>query len=142
MPGPLSQRLSHSRPWAFAFIAWLAVLCWASSRPPRDYEFPDLPHLDKVTHFLYFAVGAAFLGLALLHARTTPLRPRLYFTLVGLARSLNGIFDEWHQTYTPGRRGGDPFDWTADTLGALLGAFVACRISPRLPRPSPNQLSP
>ena len=40
-------------------MAWFAVLSWASSRPPDDLSLPDLPHVDKLTHLLYFAAGAA-----------------------------------------------------------------------------------
>lgn len=33
--------------------------------------------------------------------------------------------DELLQTFTPGRSGGDIFDWTADLLGAVTGALVS-----------------
>jgi VanZ family protein len=37
--------------------------------------------------------------------------------------SLFGASDEWHQLFTP-LRDSDIRDWLADTLGAVIGAFV------------------
>jgi VanZ family protein len=36
-----------------------------------------------------------------------------------------GGLDEWHQTFTPGRSGGDVWDWLADMTGGFIGAFIA-----------------
>lgn len=38
--------------------------------------------------------------------------------------ALIGALDEYHQSFTPGRSGNDPFDWLADLLGAIAGAFT------------------
>ncbi|MEY3896711.1 MAG: hypothetical protein RLZZ214_2231 [Verrucomicrobiota bacterium] len=42
--------------------------------------------------------------------------------------ALIGALDEYHQSFTPGRSGNDPFDWLADLLGATAGAFAFKRI--------------
>ena len=49
-----------------------------------------------------------------------------------LAMALVGAVDEWHQCYTPGRSGGDPWDWTADVLGGAAGAWILRAIHRRI----------
>jgi VanZ family protein len=49
-----------------------------------------------------------------------------------LAIALIGGLDEYHQTFTPGRSGNDPYDWLADVLGAAAGAFAFKRFHHRL----------
>jgi VanZ family protein len=41
--------------------------------------------------------------------------------------SAYGITDELHQLFVPGRVS-DPVDWLVDTLGAIVGVYVATRI--------------
>jgi VanZ family protein len=45
-----------------------------------------------------------------------------------------GVIDETWQTSTPGRMGGDPYDWIADFLGAIAGALLTLRTHARLER--------
>jgi VanZ family protein len=77
---------------------------------------------DKAEHFTAFALGAMNLALAL---RWTTLWPPARVALVAIATiSTFGAIDETHQLFTPGRSGGDVFDWTADTLGAAAGTWA------------------
>jgi VanZ family protein len=81
-------------------------------------------HIDKLEHTLYFTAGGLcfLLGLRLAgFARKT----RNAIVVTALFCSLVGGLDEWHQTYTPGRSGGDVWDWVADTLGGFIGAYAA-----------------
>ncbi|MGV3659044.1 MAG: VanZ family protein [Prosthecobacter sp.] len=109
--------------WRALVIAWAAVLYWLSEQSslPQPAKFDGV---DKLEHALYFAAGGACFLLSL--------------RLAGLARStlvavilavlfcaLVGGLDEWHQTHTPGRSGGDVWDWLADTVGGFIGAYVA-----------------
>jgi VanZ family protein len=45
-----------------------------------------------------------------------------------------GAFDETWQTFTPGRTGGDLYDWIADFLGAIAGALLTLSTHARLER--------
>ena len=45
-----------------------------------------------------------------------------------------GAFDEAFQTFTPGRTGGDLYDWIADFLGAIAGALLTLVTHARLER--------
>jgi VanZ family protein len=52
-----------------------------------------------------------------------------------IAFALGGWFiDETWQTSTPGRMGGDLYDWIADFLGAIAGALFTLRTHARLER--------
>ena len=54
------------------------------------------------------------------------------FILPILVFAILGALDEYHQTFTPGRSGNDPFDWLADVLGASTGIFLANQLHPFL----------
>lgn len=80
--------------------------------------------MDKFEHTTYFTIGGLCFLLSLRlagFARTT--RAAFLFTVLFCA--IIGLVDEVHQMYTPGRSGGDVWDWSADTLGGFLGAVLA-----------------
>ncbi len=80
---------------------------------------PKIDHYDKVIHLLVFGL----LATAIYRAFPThyPVRVRLYWA-VGIT-VLFGLSDELHQGFTPGRTM-DPWDWVADTMGALLATTL------------------
>lgn len=93
---------------------------------------PEIPHMDKVLHFGYFMGGAFILAtwILLRKDRAACLCLRILLPLILFA--VIGALDEWHQTFTPGRSGNDPFDWLADLLGALTGILIASVAHPLL----------
>ncbi len=114
------------RPAAYLclFIAWGITLWFLSAGHPVPKDTPDIPHLDKLAHFSYFFGGglllATFSGL-----RFSDWSHRRIFLSVLLLGCLIGRLDEYHQTFTPGRSGNDPWDWLADTIGIAAGAWVS-----------------
>ncbi len=115
----------------FGLVTLWAVVLWclsAQSHLPSPVEFEGI---DKLEHAAYFAIGGACFLLALRCAGWGR-RPSVVIVMTVLFCSMIGALDEWHQTFTPGRSGGDVWDWTADTLGALLGAFCAQAVYRRL----------
>lgn len=125
----LRRALVSPRLWLLSVILWAITLFLLSSLPATPHvDGPEIPHMDKVMHFVYF-MGGAFLfathqllkyGRAA-HAMILVATPILLFALIG-------ALDEYHQTFTPGRSGNDPFDWLADLLGAAAGTFLANRL--------------
>ena len=104
--------------------AWAITLWFLSAGNPAPKNTPDIPHLDKVAHFLYFLAGGIMLatcGLVIWPAFKR--RKWIFFIGVTLMSSVIGRLDEYHQTFTPGRSGNDYGDWLADTLGGAAGAF-------------------
>lgn len=98
----------------------MAAIFFASSQQ----DVPDLPGgLSGYTgHFLGYGLlgilairgvaGAAWAGVTLRAAVWTVLFCAAY-----------AVTDEWHQSLVP-NRSVDPLDWTADVLGAIVGAGV------------------
>ena len=112
-----------------AIAAWGAFACWAgllwylSSQPPHNLVNLSFPHIDKVAHFVYFAAGAFALAIALKSGFGWG--EGATFAAGVFVMAMIGIFDEWRQTMTPGRTGGDCMDFTADVAGAMAGLAVA-----------------
>ncbi len=122
----------NPRFWLGAFLCWFAVLWTLSSFSLPGKYVPPLYHFDKVEHFGYFYGGSGLLCAYLFRRNPGQVRwGRLIATAI-LVIALVGWLDEYHQTFTPGRSGNDPFDWLADVLGATAGAFTFKKIHPRL----------
>jgi VanZ family protein len=126
-------------PWLRA-LAWFGVLAWAgsitllSSMPPDQLaNLSSVKLWDKAAHYLAFAVGAANLALVLRWSWTWS-AARIALVAI-LIIAFFAATDEIHQLFTPGRSGGDVFDWLADMLGAATGAGIILLLYARSPRP-------
>ena len=114
--------------WLGAFLIWFGVL-WVLSSLSFGSDFtPPVDHFDKVEHFGYFFGGSGLLCAYLF--RRNPEHPNWRAIIGGaiLVIALVGCIDEFHQSFTPGRSGNDPYDWLADVLGATAGAFTFQKI--------------
>jgi VanZ family protein len=114
-------------------LAWFLVGCWAvgiyivSGMSGKEVqEVMPLELWDKGMHFIAFFIGAFLLAAAL--RLVTTWRWATIVPITALAISIFGGTDEWHQTYTKGRNGGDPADWAADTLGGIVGAATCASV--------------
>jgi VanZ family protein len=122
----LRSSLASPRLWLFSVILWGGALFLLSSLPTVPHvDGPEIPHLDKVMHFGYFMGGAFLFTNYLLLRHGVKTRPLVRVFAPILLFSVIGALDEYHQTFTPGRSGNDPFDWLADLLGAVSGTFLA-----------------
>lgn len=88
---------------------------------------------DKTNHFLAYALGGWLVASAFRVSRPEA-RIVTGIVVAVVAIAAFGALDEAVQTLTPGRSGGDVFDWTADALGALAGALVSLVTHRRLER--------
>jgi VanZ family protein len=134
----LGSRLARkSLLWWFALIVWATVL-WSLSANPSLPSGPSFPLKDKLLHCTYFCGGAACLLLALF-GKTTPAPGWRTLALRSLPfTAIIGALDEFHQTFTPGRSGNDPWDWLADVAGGGLAAWVVMKILLRLRQTDPT----
>jgi VanZ family protein len=128
----LPRFISSPTLWRFLVVLWFGVLFWLSSQShlPSPASFEGV---DKLEHAIFFSAGGMcfLLGLRLAGfakaTRTAILASVLFCGAVG-------GFDEWHQTFTPERSGGDVWDWTADLCGGFLGALLAMGLQKWLKR--------
>ncbi|MGC6460080.1 MAG: VanZ family protein [Akkermansiaceae bacterium] len=134
---------TNPRFWGVGFLVWFIVLCLLSHgdrfHPPLPIGFFDFANSDKVMHFGFFFGGAGLLS-ALLHFSRDFSTQELTL-IVTIALSIIGVADEFHQSFFENRRGNDPGDWFADTLGAFFGTLVF-RYTYRFLLKLPNQENP
>lgn len=120
----MKERLSFLHPVipAVLLAAWIGGLWLLSSLPGDEVRLPSFTYADKITHFGYF-LGGGFLVAWLL--RRLVKWTAWQVALVALALiAIIGAVDELHQTWTPGRSGGDLGDWLADVSGGFAGAWI------------------
>jgi VanZ family protein len=110
--------------WA-PVVAWCALLFGLSSIPGAAIPEVSIPEFDKLVHGSLYLVLGGLAVRALL--RTTSLRGVRAIATASLFASVFGVTDELHQLLTP-RRTCDVRDALADTLGGILGAWLAATI--------------
>jgi VanZ family protein len=115
------------------FLAYSGLIYYLSSQT-ITLEGVKVPFLDKFAHFGIYFVWALLCCLAL-KATWPGLAPGWLLFWVTLGGALYGLSDEIHQSFVPGRES-DLLDLLADTLGALVGAWVAATVRARLSRKS------
>lgn len=124
----MRRLILHARFWLGCFILWLAVLFLLSASSRVAEVTPDIPNFDKIAHFGYFLGGSGLLCAYLYRRKPHDPNWKVIIGCVIAAIAVTGCLDEYHQTFTPGRSGNDPFDWLADVTGATVGALVFKRL--------------
>lgn len=109
--------------WRLLVLLWFGTLYWLSSQThlPSPASFEGV---DKFEHAIFFAAGSMCFLLGLRLAGLAKTTKAAILASVLFCAAVGG-FDEWHQTYTPGRSGGDVWDLTADLCGGFIGALLA-----------------
>jgi VanZ family protein len=105
---------------------WAVLIMIVSSIPYLGPPPIQFTYVDKVEHFIEYAILGALFAFGLSKSRKGPV-----FLTVLLICAAYGIFDELHQLFIPGRNC-DPFDAAADILGAAAGAGIYVFLSGKL----------
>ena len=100
------------------------LIFWGSSLPGSTPILQNLEKYvwDKLLHLLEYSV----LGILLVRAIALSFKYRSLEHLTFMAfvlGSLYAVSDEWHQSFVP-LRDASIYDWMADSMGVLLGAYV------------------
>lgn len=103
-----------------AWKAWGPAVLWAAvlfllSEMSNLPSGPDLPFLDKIGHFILYAILGAALGWW--RSEAGPAAPHWALLALGW---MYGAIDEWHQSFVP-RRSPDLWDLGVDILGVTFG---------------------
>nr|MBN2277211.1 VanZ family protein [candidate division Zixibacteria bacterium] len=110
-------------------IAYAALIIILSSIPDLGKNSFDIFKLDKIIHFIEYAVFAILVFRSISH-----LMPNRVILILGISLvlvAMFAMFDEFYQSYIPGRHS-DPFDWLFDFLGAtLIIVFLHYRLRKR-----------
>lgn len=102
----------------------MGLIFFLSNQNGASLPMPDIPNIDKLAHFLIYALLAAA-ALYAFPALVRRRRSRLVGVIVILLCVLYGITDEFHQSFIPGRSVSG-WDLLADAVGAsimVLGWF-------------------
>lgn len=108
--------------WWGLVAVWFVTLFFLSALP-KPPPGPKLPFEDKFMHLAYYSIGGAWCYLARRFSHTAISGRRALLAAVLFCAGV-GAFDEFHQSFVPGRSGNDPWDWLADTLGGLTGSLA------------------
>ena len=117
--------------WWIPAIVWAAGIFYLSSRTGDELPSFDFPFLDKIVHFLLYAILSSLIFCGARFGRG--MRFGAAALLACVLASAYGVTDEIHQTFTAGRSQ-DVFDWVADTVGAAT-VFFAAVLRPKEPSP-------
>jgi VanZ family protein len=119
----------HPPPSAFRilFRYWLPLIAYCllifiQSSSAGLVDLPAIPQVDKLLH----GGGYSLLGILFYRAYRSRWPNASAWTMANasfLSGSFYGVTDEIHQHFVPGRSA-DPWDWLADTVGALLGVMA------------------
>ena len=121
-----------------AALGWAGVVLWLSSLTLDELPRTAFLAGDKFNHFIAFAVGGWLTASALRLSRPqASVAGRIVLAVLLVAAF--GALDEALQTFTPGRTGGDLYDWIADFLGAIAGALSTLTTHARLERFVPRR---
>ena len=118
----MMKPLNRAGTWWVMLFCWAALLFYFSAQPGSGHP-QRIPHFDKVLHFKYFFIGGLALQQALRLSRPS-LLPSSYIWIGAILAALVGLSDEYHQTFTPGRSGNDPWDLLADVLGGTTAGYL------------------
>jgi len=104
----------------------MTLITWASLTTFPDDDTPDIniPHFDKVVHFVFY-FGAAVLGTLFVRESMRD-KPALVKTLVYVVSGaiIYGIIIEVLQYTLTDDRQGDIFDVLANSFGAVIGVLA------------------
>lgn len=117
----MNKLFSLTRLWLILLSLAIAFLVVCSSLPGGN-QMMLFKHADKVIHFGYF------MGISgLINLYWVSKNPRSYLSFGWLSMiivAMLGAFDEWYQSFSPGRSGNDLGDWIADCSGGIVGYLI------------------
>jgi VanZ family protein len=132
---PPTQRAAR----LLVLVAWMALITWWSGQGNLPIDQPAVANvLHGFQHRLAHLVSFALVGL--LARWSFDGLPRAALLAV-LLTSLFGATDEWHQSFTPGRRAAVD-DWALDTAAAWLALYLVDRVRATRLQPYLRALTP
>ena len=101
----------------------VAIILYLSFFKPPQTDMETIPGIDKIVHLCMYGGLCFLLWIEYLRTHQSINRPRVFIGGIILPIILSGSI-ELMQTYCTEHRGGDWWDFAANTLGVLLAALV------------------
>lgn len=125
--------LSNSKEFIYYWLPILiyCFLIFIQSSYPSPESIPALPYIDKILHFIAYAV----LGVLFFRAyRTQRFKENINLAIMLsiISSSLYGLSDEVHQYFVPSRNA-DIMDFFADVAGSICGVYIFNRFLLKIP---------
>ena len=92
-------------------------------QPPLPMPEFEWLTIDKLYHFIEYAILGGLLALAFVKAKPAIVPSKLIWLVAAVLSILYGASDEWHQTFVPGRFA-TIADWVADVIGSIAGVLA------------------
>ena len=108
--------------WLPPIIFEIAIFILSS--PPSPSIGPQIPHIDKLYHFLIYFTLALLLWRAFYYA-SSPFFKKNAVLFAFILTIILGVSDEFHQFFVPLRQA-EFFDVVFDSLGAGIGMIGIC----------------
>jgi VanZ family protein len=122
-----------------ALISWMALISYWSSQGTLPIDQPNVANIfHGLQHRIAHLIAFGLLGVLARWAFGGLPRASLLAVLVV---SAFGATDEWHQSFTPGRRAAID-DWAVDTAAAALALYAWDRLKSSHWRAVVRQLAP
>ncbi len=99
----------------------MAIIFLGSSIPGND--IPNRMPPDYLMHFTEYSILGGLIYWWAVGEALESRHPAFVILFSLVLSSVYGLFDEFHQSFVPGRSP-DLADWTADTIGGLFGATI------------------
>lgn len=103
-----------------AFV--MGTIFFLSHQPGDVFNVPPIPGIDKLAHLLLYALLAVSVLIGVVWSNGWR-RPARMFGMTVLICVAFGVFDEYHQSFIPGRYA-SWLDLVADLAGAVLACFL------------------
>ena len=100
---------------------WAGTIFFLSAQSVLPNLAPGVRNFDKVEHFSAYGLLGLLVMEAVLRGGIQSL-PKAALVAI-LITSAYGASDEFHQWFVP-NRSCDVWDWTADTIGGILGVAI------------------
>jgi VanZ family protein len=102
-------------------IVWVFIITYLCFVDGSNFNKPhiNIPHLDKIVHFVMFFILGILLGI-IGHIKHTRFNIKW---LPFIAIIYGGVIEIVQQLFIP-TRSGDVFDWVADTVGLIVGIVL------------------
>lgn len=97
----------------------VGISCSLSAMPTIE-QMPSFFNADKVVHIICFGGLAFWIAFG---TNGAGCNKWMKWAIPVILTSAYGLFDEIHQSYTPGRTC-SVYDWVADVIGACLGSIA------------------